>query len=408
MRSPRIVCVAWFISSIHGVLLDREPNEHHNVLSEWQMQMDEALSRPGPLSGDEVRSYFEDGFVLVKSVLEQEIMDLLREDVNNKQMEFARMLMAEGKLSGSEESWMAVPWDEKLLRMQEEYADASVLFAKNGKLSPAFQKLYTQDRVLEMAKQLGVPAGDDGALAIHPAWNLRGKMPNHGETEVPWHQDNSYWEPRLWKQQIFTAWVPLVDATLVNGCMEYIRGSHVRGRTITHTCCLGNTWYTETDLETARAELEMPDAEDRAVLVPAQAGDMIFFGPTVLHRSIPNRGDTIRWSADLRWHEVGGQAQPAPSNISTSPLDWFYGLKDSLVIREGGKPVLQGLSAMDEWANVDRSEVQEAGLKTKAALDLDPIVTGPWMDLWDITHRNRHVDRYLDSLTPASSLRAEL
>ena len=29
------------------------------------------------------------------------------------------------------------------------------------------------------------------------AARLRGKMPSHDETEVPWHQDNSYWEPRL-------------------------------------------------------------------------------------------------------------------------------------------------------------------------------------------------------------------
>ena len=116
-----------------------------------------------------------------------------------------------------------------------------------------------------------MPADADGRLAIHPAWNLRGKMPSHGETEVPWHQDNSYWEPRLWSQQIFTAWVPLVDATPANGCMEYVRGSHRSGQTVTHTCCLGNTWYTETSLDDVAAQLGLPDAADRAVLVPAGA-----------------------------------------------------------------------------------------------------------------------------------------
>ncbi|KAH8061371.1 phytanoyl-CoA dioxygenase [Aureococcus anophagefferens] len=193
-------------------------------------------------------------------------------------------------------------------------------------------------------------------------------MPSHDETEVPWHQDNSYWEPRLWSQQIFTAWVPLVDATPANGCMEYIRGSHKKGQTVTHT-----------------------------------AGDVIFFGPTMVHRSIKNSGSTIRWSADLRWHQVGGPgAPPPPERAGGDELDFFYGLKNSLVIAEPGATVAPGSPAMDAWASIDRSEVQEAGLNTKAAaIDLDPIVTGPWMDIWNITHRNRHVDRYVASLPAA-------
>lgn len=248
-----------------------------------------------------------------------------------------------------------------------------------------------------------MPADADGKLAIHPAWNLRGKMPSHDETEVPWHQDNSYWEPRLWSQQIFTAWVPLVDATPANGCMEYVRGSHLSGQTVTHTCCLGNTWYTETSLAEVAAQLGLPDAADRAVLVPARAGDMIFFGPTMVHRSIKNSGSTIRWSADLRWHQVGGPgAPPPPERAGGDELDFFYGLKNSLVIAEPGVTVAPGSPAMDAWASIDRSEVQEAGLNTKAAaIDLDPIVTGPWMDIWNITHRNRHVDRYVASLPAA-------
>ena len=225
-----------------------------------------------------------------------------------------------------------------------------------------------------------MPADADGKLAIHPAWNLRGKMPSHGETEVPWHQDNSYWEPRLWSQQIFTAWVPLVDATPANGCMEYVRGSHRSGQTVTHTCCLGNTWYTETSLDDVAAQLGLPDAADRATLVPARAGDVIFFGPTMVHRSIKNSGSTIRWSADLRWHQVGGPGAPPPAErAGGDELDFFYGLKNSLVIAEPGATVAPGSPAMDAWASIDRSEVQEAGLNTKAAaIDLDPIVTGPW------------------------------
>ena len=61
-----------------------------------------------------------------------------------------------------------------------------------------------------MACQLGV---GPGGVALNPAWNLRAKMPSHEETVVPLHQDNSYWEPRIWGEQVLTVWVALVDAT---------------------------------------------------------------------------------------------------------------------------------------------------------------------------------------------------
>ncbi|KAH8095187.1 phytanoyl-CoA dioxygenase [Aureococcus anophagefferens] len=164
--------------------------------------------------------------------------------------------------------------------------------------------------------------------------------------------------------------------------MEYIRGSHKKGQTVTHTCCLGNTWYTETSLADVAAQLGLPDAADRATLVPARAGDVIFFGPTMVHR-----------------RRAGA---PPPPGAGGDELDFFYGLKNSLVIAEPGATVAPGSPAMDAWASIDRSEVQEAGLNTKAAaIDLDPIVTGPWMDIWNITHRNRHVDRCVASLPAA-------
>ena len=65
----------------------------------------------------------------------------------------------------------------------------------------SLQKMFSCDRILDIAAQLGV--GPE--IALNPAWNLRGKMPSHEETVVPWHQDNSYWEPRIWDEQVTLA-----------------------------------------------------------------------------------------------------------------------------------------------------------------------------------------------------------
>lgn len=55
-----------------------------------------------------------------------------------------------------------------------------------------------------------------------------------------------------YKFQLMTAWIPLVDATKVNGTMEMVRRSHATARVAKHSCCAGPTWYVmleEEDIE---------------------------------------------------------------------------------------------------------------------------------------------------------------
>ena len=56
-------------------------------------------------------------------------------------------------------------------------------------------------------------------------------------------QDNGYLHPESWKVLQVTAWIPLLNATTRNGCMQVIRGGHRAGKTCKHSCCVGGTWY---------------------------------------------------------------------------------------------------------------------------------------------------------------------
>ena len=42
---------------------------------------------------------------------------------------------------------------------------------------------------------------------------------------TPWHQDEAYWDPALEYNSI-SIWIPLQEATLENGCMTFVPGSH--------------------------------------------------------------------------------------------------------------------------------------------------------------------------------------
>jgi phytanoyl-CoA hydroxylase len=83
--------------------------------------------------------------------------------------------------------YAGLDWTSRLLRMRQEFPDAPVILIKGGVLPPSLQAIFADDRILDVAAQLGV--GPD--VALNAAWNLRGKMPAHEETVVPWHQDNS-------------------------------------------------------------------------------------------------------------------------------------------------------------------------------------------------------------------------
>ena len=54
---------------------------------------------------------------------------------------------------------------------------------------------------------------------------LINKFPK-SNTSTPWHQDESYW-PDMPDKRAVSCWVALDDATLDNGCMWFVKGSHL-------------------------------------------------------------------------------------------------------------------------------------------------------------------------------------
>jgi ectoine hydroxylase-related dioxygenase (phytanoyl-CoA dioxygenase family) len=109
--------------------------------------------------------------------------------------------------------------------------------------------------------------------------------------EFPWHQDNGYTfvEP----QQYLTCWVPLVDATVDNGCPWVVPGVHRRG-TLEH-------WWTDVGYQCIESP---PDA----VAVPAPAGSVVVFSSLTPHRTGPNLTDAVRKAYILQYAPDGAEA----------------------------------------------------------------------------------------------------
>lgn len=112
------------------------------------------------------------------------------------------------------------------------------------------------------------------------------KPAKHGGV-VAWHQDYSYWT-RTKPMQHLTAWVGLDDATIENGCLHYIPGSHKWGLIEKPSLTgdmMGLAKYL-TDDQTKALEKSIP--------VELKKGFATFHHPLTIHGSFENNSDKPR------------------------------------------------------------------------------------------------------------------
>ncbi len=112
------------------------------------------------------------------------------------------------------------------------------------------------------------------------------KPARHGGV-VAWHQDYSYWT-RTQPMQHLTCWIGLDDATVENGCVQYIPGSH-RWDLLPITGLAG-------DMDAIRGVLNDQQWEQfqHPVAVELKAGQCVFHHPLIVHGSHANQTDRPR------------------------------------------------------------------------------------------------------------------
>ncbi len=157
-----------------------------------------------------------------------------------------------------------------------------VLFHALGawRLRPGFHDLLWNPAFTVPASQLL-----EGAVRF---WHdqLFCKPARHGGV-VAWHQDYSYWT-RTQPMQHLTCWIGLDDATVENGCVQYIPGSH-RWDLLPITGLAG-------DMDAIRGVLNDQQWEQfqHPVAVELKAGQCVFHHPLIVHGSHANQTDRPR------------------------------------------------------------------------------------------------------------------
>ncbi|HWB55048.1 MAG TPA: phytanoyl-CoA dioxygenase family protein [Tepidisphaeraceae bacterium] len=128
------------------------------------------------------------------------------------------------------------------------------------------------------------------------------KAPHHG-VATPWHQDDAYHKPEI-KLRNINFWMPLDDASVDNGCMEFVPQSF-RTDVLPHHS-IGN------DPSVHGLEVDDPEQyNSRAVICPIPAGGCTMHASCTLHYAGANNSDRPRRAYILVFHAKGmARAKP--------------------------------------------------------------------------------------------------
>ncbi len=102
-----------------------------------------------------------------------------------------------------------------------------------------------------------------------------------GKPGQAWHQDEDFIPTR--DRSLVGAWIALDDATVENGCLWVLPGSHKQG------VLWPQKFHFDTRFDCTRESYNFPWRDEDSVPVEVRAGSIVFFHGYLLHRSLPNR-----------------------------------------------------------------------------------------------------------------------
>lgn len=217
------------------------------------------------LTPDQVAFFHENGFLAIDAITTPE--------------EIARMKVAYDRIF-AERAGREKGDQFDLAGTDEEGAQQTLPQILNpAQYAPELRDTLYRANARAIAQQLlGTQAKEMGDHAIF--------KPARTGAATPWHQDEAYWAPDF-DYTSFSTWMPLQPATLENGCMQFIPGSH-RLEVLPHHSINFNPRIHGLEVDPEVVDLS------KAVACPLPPGGCTFHLSRTLHYTGPNRSDIPR------------------------------------------------------------------------------------------------------------------
>lgn len=240
------------------------------------------------LSPQQIAFYHENGYLAIDAITSPEEVAWMREIYDRL---FERRA---GREEGNQFDLAGTDEDGKEASLPQ------ILGPSN--YAPELKNAQARVNALHVARQLLGPEADGGGdhAILKPA--LIG-------SETPWHQDEAYWDPAT-AYNSMSIWIPLQEATLENGCMWFLPGSHRMDVQPHHPI--------NHDPRIHGLEIDSADVSN-AVACPIPAGGATIHHSRTLHYTGPNRsphprrayilgyglpGKPLGYKRDFYWQDV--------------------------------------------------------------------------------------------------------
>ncbi len=246
--------------------------------------------------------FHREGYLMVPEVYAPADLQPLRDELTGLIHQEALRLQAQGRLSRLYED---EPFERRLSRIHAEVPEitgAIIGRGGGGHSGRALFEVITHPKLLVKVESFIGPE-----IVGASAYRIRPKIPGMASGVVPWHQDSGYFSPHCDASLILTCWIPLVDATPGNGCLQVLPRVH-HGGVVRHFTHGPNGYLAIVDQDLAAEE---------PVTAPVPLGGVLFLTNCTPHCSTPNTTDVVRWSLDLRY-----QGAHLPNNVGEVPEDF--------------------------------------------------------------------------------------
>ena len=256
------------------------------------------------LTSAQIQSFNQSGYLVVESLLDDELLSDIRREYELTLRRECQRWHELGKL-GAE--FVDQSFDEQLLATIDaglDYFQPLDISLPISEFQPEVPihlgeqvfRMMRNEKTLDAVEDLIGPE-----LTSNPIQHVRIKPPlaqvAEGEDRAhiigtDWHQDRAVARKEADLTRMVTVWIAITDATLENGCLQVIPGSH---KEVMHPHCPAR-------------QLGIPHQTidiDSAMPLPVKAGGAVLFHPLTIHGSRENTSDSIRWSFDLRYNVTG-------------------------------------------------------------------------------------------------------
>jgi ectoine hydroxylase-related dioxygenase (phytanoyl-CoA dioxygenase family) len=215
-----------------------------------------------PMTAEAVAFYKENGFLVVEDAFSPGEIDELRHEATEICKGTRGPLKGSPELSGDET-------DEEVLRQ-------ILCIHFPHKVSELMTRTLKSDPFVEVLTAIIGPNVKcmQSMLFIKAA----------GKPGQAWHQDEVYIPTR--DRSLTGGWIAMDDATVENGCLWVIPGSHKTGT------MYFQEWHGDSRFDCAFEAQRFPYTNDDAVPVEVRAGSIVLFNGYLLHRSLPNYAET--------------------------------------------------------------------------------------------------------------------